>query len=69
MQSQTVVEGNGRTGNDRLQHFRIARGSALEVDAAAGLMERRNLMKPMERALAHQLVCRIVAMLTKMIRP
>ncbi len=32
-----LAEGNGRAGKDRLHHFRIARGSVLEVQAGLRL--------------------------------
>ncbi len=32
-----LAEGNGRVGKDRLHHFRIARGSVLEVEAGLHL--------------------------------
>jgi four helix bundle protein len=66
--SLNIVEGNGRAGADRTQHFRIARGSAMEVDCAAALMARRSLLNPLERQLVRQLCSRIVSMLTKMMR-
>jgi four helix bundle protein len=63
-----IAEGIGRSGNDRLQYLRIARGSANETDAGAALMERRKLLKPLERAEVKHLASRVVAMLTKMIQ-
>ena len=32
-----LAEGSGRTGKDRLQHYRIAEGSALETESALRL--------------------------------
>jgi four helix bundle protein len=61
-----LVEANGRTGADRLQHLRIAKGSALEVDAALSLLEHRGLVRPTGRFEAHGLVVRIVQMLSTM---
>jgi four helix bundle protein len=61
-----LVEGNGRTGADRLQHLRIAKGSALEVDAALNLLEHRGLVRPTERFEAHGLVVQIAQMLSAM---
>jgi four helix bundle protein len=63
-----IAEGIGRSGNDRLQHLRIARGSANETDAGAALMERRKLVRPLERAEVKHLASRVVAMLTKMLQ-
>jgi four helix bundle protein len=63
-----IAEGNGRSGNDRLHHFRIARASATETDAGAAAMERRKLLKPLERAELRNLSSRIVAMLTKLLQ-
>jgi len=59
-----LVEANGRTGQDRIQHLRIARGSAFEVDAAFALLEHRSLVKPEERARAHAMTDRLSRMLT-----
>jgi four helix bundle protein len=59
-----LVEANGRVGADRLQHLRIAKGSALEADAALGLLEHRRLIRPEERAKAHSMTVHLVKMLT-----
>ena len=63
-----LVEGNGRTGADRKQHFKISRGSAYELDAGLELMSHRALLAPLERRAAKILLCRFVAMLTKLMQ-
>jgi len=63
-----LVEANGRTGADRTQHLKIARGSALEADAALGLLGHRGLIKADERARAHALTLRVVKMLAGLMR-
>jgi four helix bundle protein len=63
-----LVEGDGRRGADRDQHFRIARGSALEVDGALVLMGARRLATQQERTQGHERAMRLVSMLTAMTR-
>ncbi len=63
-----LAEGNGRVGKDRLHCFRIARGSALEVQAglqlavAWGYVEDANVTRSMS------LVNDILAMLSGLLR-
>jgi four helix bundle protein len=63
-----LVEGTGREGQDRIQHYRIARGSALETDAAMTLLAHRGLAKAEEQDAAKALAVRLVSMLTAMMR-
>jgi four helix bundle protein len=61
-----IAEANGRSGADRTQHIRVARGSALECDSVAGLMLRRGILRPLERLEIRSIVSSIVSMLTKL---
>ena len=63
-----LAEGLGRAGADRAQHLRIARGSALEVDAALMLLWHRGACAAADRARVRELVVREVSMLTRMLR-
>ena len=59
-----LVEALGREGADRARALRIARGSALELDAALTLMLHRGACRETERNAAKALTVRMVAMLT-----
>ena len=61
-----LAEALGREGLDRARALRIARGSALEVDAALKLLLHRGACGATERAQAKELTRRVVAMLTVM---
>jgi four helix bundle protein len=61
-----LTEGQGRTGADRARAMRIARGSALETDAALTLLANRGACSPEHRAKARALSVRLVAMLTRL---
>ena len=63
-----IAEASGRSGADRTQHFRIAKGSLFEADAAFDLLVHRALIKPDERARAHTLAVRVAQMLSGLIR-
>jgi four helix bundle protein len=63
-----LVEANGRTGADRVNHLKISKGSALEVDAAFALCLNRKLVTPMERLRAHQMAVELVRLLSGLIR-
>jgi four helix bundle protein len=63
-----LAEAVGRDGPDRARCLKISRGSALEVDAAITLMEHRGLCPPDARAQARQLVGRLAAMLTRLMK-
>jgi len=59
-----LAEALGREGADRARALRIARGSALEFDAALTLMLHRGACRAEERKAAKMLTVRVVAMLT-----
>ena len=59
-----LAEAFGREGADRARALRIARGSALELDAAMTLMLHRGACREAERKEAKALTIRMVAMLT-----
>ena len=59
-----LAEALGREGADRARALRIARGSALELDAALTLMLHRGACREAERNAAKALTVRVVAMLT-----
>ena len=59
-----LAEALGREGTDRARALRIARGSALELDAALTLMLHRGACRGVERKAAKGLTVRVVAMLT-----
>ena len=59
-----LAEALGREGADRARALRIARGSALELDAALTLMLHRGACRETERKAAKTLTVRVVAMLT-----
>jgi four helix bundle protein len=62
-----LAEAVGRDGPDRARCIRIARGSALEADAAIKLLLHRGMCSSADRAKAHELVGRLMAMFTKLI--
>ena len=59
-----LAEALGREGADRARALRIARGSALELDAALTLMLHRGACREGERRVAKVLTVRVVALLT-----
>ena len=59
-----LAEALGREGLDRARALRIARGSALELDAALTLLLHRGACREAERVAAKGLTVRVVAMLT-----
>lgn len=59
-----LAEALGREGLDRARALRIARGSALELDAALTLLLHRGACRSEERNAAKALTLRVVAMLT-----
>jgi four helix bundle protein len=61
-----IAEGNGRAGNDRLHHFRIAAGSAREVRAALHVAEGWGHIEAAATAPALTEVDRILAMLWRL---
>jgi four helix bundle protein len=62
-----LAEAVGRQGADRAQRFRIARGSALEVDAALTLLGHRRGCPGELRGQARELTVRLVRMLTRLV--
>ncbi len=62
-----LAEALGREGPDRARQLRIARGSALETDAALTLLSHRGLVEPRRRAEARELSVRLVSMLVRLI--
>ncbi|MCI0343012.1 MAG: four helix bundle protein [Planctomycetales bacterium] len=62
-----LVEAMGRTGADRARILRIARGEALEVDAALTRLERRGACDATSRVRARDLTVRLVQMLVRLI--
>jgi len=61
-----IAEAMGRDGGDRAHAFRIARGSAFEVDAAMALLAQRGRVSQSRRQEARALCARVVAMLTRL---
>ena len=59
-----LAEALGREGADRTRALRIARDSALELDAALRLMLHRSACRDGERKAAKGLTVRVVALLT-----
>ena len=59
-----LAEALGREGADRAWALRIARGSALELDAALTLMLHRGACREAERSAAKALTVCVVALLT-----
>ena len=59
-----LAEALGREGADRARALRIARGSALELDAALTLMLHRGACREAEWKTAKALTVRMVALLT-----
>ncbi|MBI4911273.1 MAG: four helix bundle protein [Acidobacteria bacterium] len=59
-----LAEGMGREGLDRARALRIARGSALELDAALTLLLNRGACREAERVAAKRFTVRVVAMVT-----
>jgi len=61
-----LAEALGRQGADRARTLRIARGSALELDAALTLLSHRGACGTQARTQARALTVRVVAMLTRL---
>jgi len=59
-----IAEGNRRTGQDRLQFFRIAAGSAAEVRAAMDVARAWGMIEPTPQAEAQ--LDRVLAMLWRL---
>lgn len=63
-----LAEGNGRAGKDRLHHFRIARGSALEVQAGLRLAVAWGYVEDAHVARSLAIVDDLLAMLAGLLR-
>ncbi|MBE0646133.1 MAG: four helix bundle protein [Bacteroidetes bacterium] len=64
-----IAEGNGkRAGADRKRYFESARGSSAECAAIIDILRTSEVIRPNEADHAKELLNRIAAMLTKMIR-
>jgi len=61
-----IAEGSGRFDRDERRYFLIARGSALECAAILDVLEALGAASSAEVAQAHDLLERIVSMLTKL---
>ena len=62
-----IAEGNGRRGRDRAHFFRIALGSAREVDVQLRLLSTIGIIGPAETREALELFDRVRAMLWKLV--
>lgn len=62
-----LTEAVGREGADRARALRIARGEALELDAALTLLTHRGACTPCARTEARALTVRLVSMLVRLI--
>ena len=61
-----IAEGKGRSGNDRLHHFRVAAGSAREVQAALQVAEGWGHLEAAAAAPALTEADRVLAMLWRL---
>ena len=61
-----LAEGSGRIGKDRLQHFRIAEGSALETESALRLAKGWGFVDPDTAENPEALLKRVKAMLWRL---
>ena len=61
-----IAEGSGRWGRDRIQHYRIAAGSAAEVKAALGLARAWGFVDDSAAARPEGLLARVQAMLWRL---
>ncbi len=64
-----LAEGAGRTGRDRVHHWRIAYGSALEVDSHLRLLLGANAIDPEQAGAALHLFDRVRALTWRLIHP
>jgi len=64
-----LAEGNGRFGRDRMHHWRIAYGSALETSTALQLLVVSGCMSCDRAAEAEALLDRVRAMTWRLIHP
>ena len=64
-----LAEGQGRQGRDRMHHWRIAYGSALEVDAHLRLLQHATAVNAAESATALALFDEVRAMTWRLLHP
>jgi four helix bundle protein len=64
-----LCEGHGRCGRDRLHHWRIAYGSAKEVDSHLRLLVHAEAVDEAKAAEALELFDRVRAMTWRLLRP
>ena len=64
-----LAEGNGRAGKDRLYHFRIAFGSAKEVDVHLRLLVGAGVVEHSQTDEALELFDRVRAMTWRLLNP
>jgi four helix bundle protein len=64
-----LAEGNGRFGRDRMHHWRIAYGSALESSSAMQLLTAARCLDPVAASQAEKLLDRVRAMTWRLINP
>jgi four helix bundle protein len=65
---RNIAEGAGRwSPADVSKHYKIARGEAMESAASLDVLRLRKLVDPSRYEHGIELLCRVVAMLTKMV--
>ncbi len=64
-----LAEGAGRTGRDRFHHWRIAYGSALEVDSHLRLLLAAGAIDPEQAGAALRLFDRVRALTWRLLHP
>lgn len=65
---RNIAEGAGRwSPGDVSKHYKIARGEAMESAASLDVLRLRKLVDPSRYERGIELLCRVVAMLTKMV--
>jgi four helix bundle protein len=64
-----LAEGQGRRGRDRLQHWRIAYGSALEIDTHLRLLQHAGAVDAGDAAKALDLFDEVRAMTWRLLHP
>ncbi len=64
-----LAEGSGRTGRDRLYHWRVAYGSALEADSHLRLLLGAGAVDPEQAAKALELLDRTRALTWRLLHP
>jgi len=64
-----LSEGHGRSGRDRLHHWRIAYGSAKEVDSHIRLLVGAGVIDPRQATIALELFDQVRAMIWRLLHP